>query len=344
MRTEFSRLHQGLLVDVNSPRHIARFQEASTKHEHLRRCDTIHDVLAVLAEGSGIDYAEKDALVRELIIERQQTNSCSFWNAALLVAYFPMLSNLRGRIRGNAFPDDDLDQIVLMSFLEEVEKFPAEKRQSFTSIELRHRTERRVFRAVKHEQKQRRGQISVEPASDEIEGGAPWPAIADTGPRGPRNPADASEAVTSLVKHAGALVGGEMFEVLTATLVCHRKLTRFLDQVIPALSGEERRLAYQRIRKCRTRVLARIRHNITRHWGLDFQKADVAGLATSRSRKARTSPRREQENAIGPRGSTTRSPVIRFRARHGHLGQRERISASPTSRQKSLLKQALRWR
>ena len=258
MKVTFRRMFAGLRAEVRSPKHRALFEEARLRHAALGRHSAVAPLLAVLADNDCASYAEKEALTRAVIAE-QQARPNSFWAALLLVAYYPMLSRLRHRIYGQAVAAEDLDQLVVASFLGVVANYPLDPPLDRTPMRLRQRTERQVFRVVCAEQDELRNYRSGPP--EELADGehARWPGIRHSGAPAPSNPIDAADAVILLVEHAGPLLDGEMFDLMTATLICGRRIKHYLRHRLQNLDRCERRRFYQRIKRRHSRALARIR-------------------------------------------------------------------------------------
>lgn len=258
MKASFRSMFAALRAEVRSSKHSACFADARRRHEAFRDHGGIASVLGVLSDDSHVRYDEKEALTRALIAE-QQSRPSSFWAAVLLVAYYPMLSRLRHRIYGDALADDDLDQLVMTSFLAVVADYPLDAGLDRTPMRLRQRTERQVFRVVCAEQDELLLFRSGPPEDIEDEEHVRWPEVRPNGKPAPRNPIDTADAVTLLVEHAGRLLDGETFDLVTATLICGRRITSYVDGALPDLDPGERRRVYQRIKRRHSRALARIR-------------------------------------------------------------------------------------
>ena len=254
----FRRLFSGLRAEVRSSKHTACFEEARQRHDALRNHDAIASVLGVLANDSSGRYAEREVLTMALLAE-QRAHPSAFWAAVILVAYYPMLSRLRHRIYGHALASDDLDQLVVTSFLGVVADYPLDADLDRTAMRLRQRTERQVFRVVCAEQDDLQLFRSAPPEDLEDSEQARWPEVRPNGTPVPRNPIDTADAVTMLVEHAGDLLDGETFDLVTATLICGRRITTYLDRWQPDLDPDDRRRVYQRIKRRHSRALARIR-------------------------------------------------------------------------------------
>lgn len=258
MSNTFRQTIQSLKAEVLSSRHVPIFDAARGRHEVLAAHHTITSVLGVLGDERRDGYADRDALTRALIAEHQRSPS-SFWSAALLLAYYPMLSRLRHRIYGDAIPAGDLDQIVVTMFLSVVTEFPLDKKRDRTAMRLRQRTERRVFRLVREDQRRQEVMRLADPVELEWLDDPQWPEQPGDDHRGPRNAKDAAAAVSLLVEHAADVLDGEAFDLMTATTICGRKIPAYLRSVAPDLEGDERTRIYQRIKRRHSRALAKVR-------------------------------------------------------------------------------------
>lgn len=254
----FRRMFEGLRDEVRSRKYVAIYDGARERHSALEDHDTIASVLGVLAREGQKTYAEKELLTRALIAE-QQSSSSSFWSAALLVAYYPLLSRLRGRIYGDILPDEDLDQLVITSFLAVARDYPIDVELDRTALRLRQRTERRVFAVLRDEREVLQVFYPLDQAPWESLERIWWPDVADGGQPGPRNAIDAADAVSFLVEHTGDLLDGETFDVVTTTLVCHRRIRTFVESRPRDLSPAARKREQQRVKRRHSRALARVR-------------------------------------------------------------------------------------
>ena len=261
-------LHQmkcALRAEVRAERNQKRFEEAKNHHIDLHGHETVLSVLAVLGDESPLRYDEKESLTRALLREHKRRPH-PFWNAVLVVAFYPMLARLRGRIYGDAPTCDDLDQIILSAFLEVVRGFPLTQRRDRTCMYLRQMTQREVFKLVRAEQ---RALDQVRPDDPEdvsrlqsdleaLGQVASWP---ETKPEPKRrlDPKENAALVSFLVERAGHILDGDKLELVVATLVRGELLTAYVDRVHPDLSPSERRQTYQRIKRRHSRAIARLR-------------------------------------------------------------------------------------
>jgi hypothetical protein len=256
--SSFRRILRSLRREVRSPEHAALFEEARGRHPVLARHHTVLSVLGALADERRSAYAEKEALTRALVAEHQRGEG-SFWASVLLVAYYPMLSRLRHRIYGDALTGDDLDQLVLASFLSVVADFPLDRYRDRTALRLRQQTERRVFAAVRAEQREQELVQRAEPEDLERAAERSWPETRPEPGGAPASPEEAADIVVFLVEHAGPMLDAESFELVTATLVCGRRIPRYLERAHPDLDPEERKRLYQRVKRRHSRLLRRLR-------------------------------------------------------------------------------------
>ena len=258
MSNSFRQTVHSLRGEVLSERNVPLFVDAQHRHEALERHSTIASVLGVLDDERRAAYVEKEALTRVLIAELQESKA-SFWSAVLLLAYYPMLSRLRHRIYGDSIPRCDLDQIVIATFLSVVADFPLDEKQDRVAMHLRQRTQRRVFRGLREDQRRQDVVLLADPEELERVETTDWPATAPNGHRGPRNPKDAATVVSLLVEHGGDILDGECFDLVTATSICGRRIPEYLERVAPELERKDRSREYQRIKRRHSRAVARLR-------------------------------------------------------------------------------------
>ena len=256
--TAFQRLFDALRQEVLSPRHVRRFEEARTRHSGLRGFATIAAVLEILEARDPGAYAEKEALVRALIAE-QQGSSNSFWASVLLVSCYPMLGNLRARIARTELPSEDLDQLVVAMFLEVVSEFPLDRHLNRTFMRIRQQTQRQVFR---HLAEHRRQEDLLWPTEMEVLdklGEPAWPETSGQAPVERPEPMELAAAVILLVEQAAGVLDGAGFDLVTATLVCGRRIQCYIQRTFPGLPPDQERRLYQSIKRRHTRAMGRLR-------------------------------------------------------------------------------------
>ena len=256
-----SRLKQtirALRTDLFSDRFQKEFTSARRRHRVLAAHNTIASVLGVLNDEHTKTYPERESLSRVLITEQQRSPS-PFWSAALLTAYYPMLSRLRHRIYGDTLPDADLDQLVVSTFLFVVDEIPLKEKTDRIAMWLRQQTQRQVFRILRSQQRHQR--LIDLTAIDEVDLGddPAWPEMSENAHYGPTNAKDAAEAVNALLEHAGEVIDAECFDLMTATLICGRRISNYVNRMLPDMKEDERQRFYQKIKRRHSRALARLR-------------------------------------------------------------------------------------
>ena len=246
---------------------VSWFDEAKARHQCLARHTTVHSVLTVMSDETPSGWSEREALTRALIAE-YQTTSLPFWASVLLVAYYPMLSRLRRRIWG-ILDRDDLDQLVLSSFLQVVTAFSLAAVTDRVALRLRQRTERRVFRSVRCEQ----WELGCR---DELDKPLSVKMAALPFEKEPLGPGDPEDAVVMLIDLGRQYKPAQHLDVVTATILEKERLRSYADRLNRGREPPER--VYQRLKRQRTRVVARLhklfvtkrrnRSADSMHWGL----------------------------------------------------------------------------
>ena len=264
--TPFQRLFDALRQDVLSPRNVRRFEEARSRHPALGRHATIAAVLEALESRNPGTYTDKEALVRALIAEQQGSSSAqpaasssSFWASVLLVACYPMLGNLRARIAGTDLPPNDLDQLVLATFLQVVSEFPLDRHRDRTFMRLRQQTRRQVFRYLAEHQHQEDLLWPVEMEVLDKLAEPVWPADMEPSSVERPEPVELAAAVILLVERAAGVLDGMGFDLVTATLVCGRRIQCYIRRTFPRLVPEDERRLYQSIKRRHSRAMGRLR-------------------------------------------------------------------------------------
>jgi hypothetical protein len=166
MSSKFKQLTRAFARSAISPRNRGKLREARSRHALLAQFGSTMEYLAFMKLQTPALYPERDQLTRVAIAERQRSGD-DYWSELLALAYYPMLSRLRFRIWGQPLPDEDLDQLVLMTFFRVVDRFPLDRWRDRTALRLRQRTSRDVFEEL--ERVQRRASIFVDADEHEDE-------------------------------------------------------------------------------------------------------------------------------------------------------------------------------
>ena len=260
--TPFQQMFDGLRRVALSLRHGHRFEDARSRHPALAAHPSMATVLAALERDDRDAYAEKEALTRALIAEHQAHPS-SFLASVLLVAYYPMLSRLRHRIYGDALADEDLDQLVVASFLSVVAEYPMADRQERTALRLRQMTEHLVFRWVRQELREQKVVLLAEP--ERIDGLLDEAAPPDCDPSSPGRQAhliDEDAVRRLLVARFGDVVDRRKLD-LVLTLVQEEPLNQRVDRLFSDRSAEERTRIYERLKRRRKRTIKELKEEIS---------------------------------------------------------------------------------
>lgn len=222
----------------------ARFAPALAEHPG------IESVLEVLDDTEPTTFAAREGILRALLLAHRASEGAEpTWAGILLVAFAPMLSALRRRLRGDAFTADELDGLVLEGFIDALERCPADAR--VVSRRLHLDTQRFVMRALVSEQRRIVEQWRLEDRARAEEGfvAFEWrttPAELDDEER-----AELEELLRTLVADA---VAEPRLELVIATRIWDRPLS----DVVPANAASPAR-DYQRLKRERSRTLAQLR-------------------------------------------------------------------------------------
>jgi hypothetical protein len=255
--SRFRYLVHALDRDVRSPLHRARFAEARSRHRVLARFADVDDVLAFMKLETAETYPERDALSRVAIDERLRGRH-EFWSSLLAVAYYPMLSRLRFRIWGQPLPDEDLDQLVLMSFFAVVDGFKLERWTDRTAMRLRQHTSRAVFDEVIRVQKRRSAEPELR-AEEPID-------VEDYAALEVFDELERSSELDATAARLRARLRADMtindLDLLVATVVYGRTIRQAMEAQL-AGTGEDLERAYQRYKKRHSRGVWRLTRSLT---------------------------------------------------------------------------------
>ncbi|WP_041791842.1 hypothetical protein [Stigmatella aurantiaca] len=251
----FGHLLGLLRVEALSPRHHAVFAAARTRRPAFARHATLESVLAAMADAREETYPEREALTRALVAEMQASSSPA-WTAGLAAAYAPMLRRLRRRLLGSAVPREDLDQLVLATFLSVARAFPLSRWGDWTAVRLRQQTAREVFRHLRKERAEQHETYTQAQLAEWL------PDTRHATPvESPRRPSVRRSFVKRdavLVHLARGTLPHSDVEVLMATVVRREKLRAYASRLVEGDADETER-TYQRLKRQRTRLMQRLR-------------------------------------------------------------------------------------
>lgn len=210
-------------------------------------------VVVALDDDAPETFAERELLLRALLTEHRRAARTpphsSTWAATLIVAFAPMLGALRGRLRGEALPPDELDQLVLEGFLDALERCPLEA--ASLCARLHFDTRRFVIRALVREQRRQVAQRALEARArqDDCLVLFEW----RTRPA-PLDAEEADELAELLRAVAGDAVAPSRLQVVISTRLHGRPL-----QELAGAEGGRSARGYARLKRERSRTLELLR-------------------------------------------------------------------------------------
>lgn len=280
-------VRRALKTELRAETSMRLFDETKNRYAALAEHETPLSVLAVLGDESTRRWAEREALTRALVTEEQERPH-PLWAALLLTAYYPMLSRLRHRIYGNDLDPEDFDQLVVSTFLEVVHAFPLADKRDRTAMHLRQMTQRRVFRHIREEHAAR-----VLIAPDDVSDMPPFSPDAWPGSPKPRRrrhkvrpePMDCRDAIELLTTRAAHL-GQDQIDLVVTTMVRGERLRVYVERTFPDREPDERDRIYQRLKRQRSRTLARLRDLLA---DLRCPRSAAGGLCPSGTEKEEAS-------------------------------------------------------
>jgi hypothetical protein len=251
MTDRLKELTEHMRRDVLSMRHRRQFADAQQRSARLAQYATPADALTVLKSDTAELADERDPLTHALLLEHRRGAS-SFWSTMLVVAYYPMLSCLRYRLVSARLTPDDLDQLVLCTFLGTLDELSLPEGPRHIALRLRRSTARTLFRVLRrNDPKEELG----EPLESDL-----WKAIRS----------DSLE-----LQHETQLVFGDLcrrfrdelepmaLEVIAATVLGGQETQAYIEGIEHGCPHRRRR-TYQRLKRKRSRALARMRCALTR--------------------------------------------------------------------------------
>ena len=225
-------------------RYTKAYAEGRARHAVLQPYPTARAALEALADESPLTPDERGELVLALVTEQQQVGH-PVWQAMLVASFERMLRKLRRRMGPDE--DEDLDQDVLVHFLEAVKTLPPAERIAYPLLTLRRSTARGAYAAA-------RGARQEPEASSFDEETHPCDPFTAATPEGVLE-ASAAEAERVLREGGG---GDELRDVVLATFAGESTLKAYVDRTHGTASDVARAAAYERLRSARRRLRARL--------------------------------------------------------------------------------------
>lgn len=244
LRADIERLRRNALA---APQRV--FEAGRLRQPALRAHPNAASVLLALADDAEATYPSRDALTRALASEHRASGH-SLWASLLLVAFFPMLSRLRNRLVSDTVPGDELDQLVVTSFLAAMTELPLHDRMNRVAMRLRQRTERQVFAFLRKEREHRHPSLEVDEMS-EVDPEALAPRRASTDER-------LYDLALLLQRAVAEGISPSGLDVVEATVLRRELLRQYVERLVPG-DDLERERVYQRLKRQRSRALRRLK-------------------------------------------------------------------------------------
>lgn len=283
MKGSLRQMLEALRCEVVASRHGAAFVEARARHAELGGLSSIASVLEVLDDDRAVTYPRRDAISRAILVEHQRGGS-TLWSSVLFVAFEPMIGRLQGRIIRGAHEADDIDQLIVSSFLATLEeKLPPNR----VALHLRQQTQRKVFALLKQEQ-QRMKATSRLTELTQAESLVVLPEVVTR-----------SEGFFDLVELLAEArrrrIPVRGIETILATMASGTDLRTFVNAHAPG-DAVQRERCYQRLKKRRFRLLQRLRamNAEAPQLALDLGLEGEAALLEPTMSFARLTSKREQ--------------------------------------------------
>jgi hypothetical protein len=226
------------------PRAGAAYAEGRSRHPALAPYESPTAALAAIDRGSSLRVVERDAILLAILDELQKS-SASIWQSFLVVAFAPMLVRFRASLRR---PDcDNLDQCVLIAFLDTARSFP---HRSYIQRNLRLGTGARL----RVERRREYRSTDLEIFDDEMH--APRTFGAD---------AHMKSAVAEVVEIVEATGGEELCDAIIARHGVAGSMKDYVASEHPGLSPLEQGRLCDRLYRAEAKALRRVRARVKQH-------------------------------------------------------------------------------
>lgn len=244
LRADIERLRKDALA---APQRV--FDAGRVRQPALEAHPDAASVLSALADDAEATYPVRDALTRALVSEHRSSGH-ALWASLLLVAFFPMLSRLRNRLVSDTVPGDELDQLVVTSFLAAMTELSIHERTDRVAMRLRQRTERQVFTFLRKEREHRHPSLDVEELTESD--------LEELAPRRPATDEKLYDLALLLQRAVEEGVSPSGLDVVEATVLRRELLRHYVERLVPD-DDLERERVYQRLKRQRSRALRRLK-------------------------------------------------------------------------------------
>jgi hypothetical protein len=224
-------------------RHQPVYEAARANRSEFESYPDLSSVLTALRTEHEDSRDTREALTRLLLLEHRARQS-QVWVHALFAAYGPMLYRLRCRVVCS-WSKADIDQVVLSSFAEALDKVQVENDGPHCAFRLRQCTARLVFQRLRGDHDDQQAELLGERCFKVTnEHAAAWAPDAGV---------DCGSSAEEVLRAAG-----EDAELLRATVLEGESLQEYVKRTVDG-DEETRRRAYDRLRFQRARALAKLR-------------------------------------------------------------------------------------
>ncbi|MCP4680064.1 MAG: hypothetical protein GY854_32145 [Deltaproteobacteria bacterium] len=251
---------------INTDETTRQLNSASKRHGILKRFDTASSLVAFLNTQGDKDISAQNSVILALIAEVQRREH-PFASATILAAYFPGLLRIyREAGTVSRMGCEELEWLVLESFIDVVASFPVEMQGRYALINLVRSTRRTVLNTLRREgvraQKESMCYVHDELYSEKTQSPeqllSHW-EIANVG-----KPAKIRKFMSEFCKSA---FKGEPYkrdlQLLLDTMVKKKPLVEYLKERLPDAYPDEFLRKYTRIRKRRNRFLNKIQRRLS---------------------------------------------------------------------------------
>ncbi len=228
---------------ANASRHATVYAAARANYPALAPYATIPEVVLALADRSRLTADERDLILIAIVLEHQRTRH-ALWQSILLKAFAPMLVYLRKRQgRGD---DADLDQLVLLSFLEAARSIRTE---SHIARCLRLVTEAKVYEDRRKARRHEGGEVFA----DEAHYPSPFGASTHT--------KIAANEILAILEAEG---GPELRDLMFATCALDETVADYVARVHARKPHADRAAITDRLRRKRANALQKLNARVER--------------------------------------------------------------------------------
>jgi len=242
LRTVIERLRQAALAAPRRVFELGREHEAA-----IALHPDVASVLVALDDADEASYPAREALTRALIAEHRASGA-ELWSSTLVVAFSPMLLRLRNRLISDTVCGDELDQLVVTSFLAVLTELPLSERTDRVAMRLRQRTARHVFAFLRKEREQRHSDADVDEMAEADDDAPSRPSIDER----------LYDLARLLQRGAEEGVSPSGLEVIEATVLRRELLRSYVERLVPDDELARERM-YQRLKRQRSRALRRLK-------------------------------------------------------------------------------------